>query len=97
MVRVVIPVSNPTNSIHTGNAAASEPAPGLQTKVARGEPLPLGWQGRLDMNRGDYLPDDLYRYGRICDVDDRRQRVEIEDRVYYILRGTRKIIDILHH
>ncbi|SDW84395.1 hypothetical protein [Marinobacter mobilis] len=71
--------------------------PGLQKKVAQGEPLPPGWQRRLGIERGDHLPDYLYRDGRIYDIDDRRQRVEVEDRVYTIIRGTREILDILDH
>lgn len=36
------------------------------------------------------------RYGRVIDLDGRRQRVELEDRVYTILRDTREIVDILN-
>lgn len=71
--------------------------PGLQKKVERGEPLPPGWQRRLGIERGDHLPDYLYRDGRIVDIDGRRQRVEVEDRVYTIIRDTREILDILDH
>lgn len=81
---------------HYDNRGLNLP-PGLARQGARGEPLPPGWQRRLNMNRGDYLPEELYRYGRSYDIDDRRERVEIEGRAYYILRGTREIIDILDH
>ena len=70
--------------------------PGLAKKIERGEPLPPGWQKKLDYRRGDYLDRELLRYGRVYDIDDRRQRVEIEDRVYTIIKDTREIIDILN-
>lgn len=69
--------------------------PGLQKKVERGEPLPPGWQKKLNYREGDYFDRDLLRYGDIRDLDGHRQRVEIEDRVYTIIKDTREIIDIL--
>ncbi|MBD3657273.1 MULTISPECIES: hypothetical protein [Marinobacter] len=71
--------------------------PGLHKKVARGGELPPGWQKKLDYRRGDYFDHDLLRYGRVRDIDHRHQRVEIEDKVYTIVRGTREIVDILKH
>lgn len=69
--------------------------PGLQKKVERGEPLPPGWQEKLNYHEGDHFDRDLLRYGNIYDIDGHRQRVEIEDRVYTIVKDTREIIDIL--
>ncbi|MBW4934904.1 hypothetical protein [Marinobacter sp. F4206] len=69
--------------------------PGLQKKVERGQPLPPGWQKKLNYREGDYFDRDLLHYGDIRDIDGRRQRVEIEDRVYTIIKDTREIIDIL--
>ena len=70
--------------------------PGLQKKVDRGESLPPGWQKKLDYHRGDHLDRELLDYGRVYDIDGRRQRVEIEDRVYTIIKDTREIVDILN-
>jgi hypothetical protein len=70
--------------------------PGLQKKVERGQPLPPGWQKKLNYRKGDYFDQELLRFGNIRDVDDNRQRVEIEGRVYTIIRDTREIIDILN-
>lgn len=70
--------------------------PGLEKKVERGQPLPPGWQKKLDYRRGDYFDRELLRYGRVYDIDDRRQRVEVEDRVYTIIKDTREIVDILN-
>ena len=70
--------------------------PGLQKKVERGQPLPPGWQKKLDYREGDYFDEDLLRYGRVYDLDGSRQRVEIEDRVYTIIKDTREIIDIVN-
>lgn len=70
--------------------------PGLQKKVERGESLPPGWQKKLDYHRGDHLDRELLDYGRVYDIDGRRQRVEIEDRVYTIIKDTREIVDILN-
>ncbi|MBE0487221.1 MAG: hypothetical protein IBX51_13905 [Marinobacter sp.] len=70
--------------------------PGLQKKADRGEPLPPGWQKKLDgYERGDYLDAEFLRYGRVRDLDDRRQRVEVEDKVYTIIKDTREIVDVL--
>ncbi|ROU00916.1 hypothetical protein EB809_05570 [Marinobacter sp. R17] len=69
--------------------------PGLQKKVDRGESLPPGWQKKL--HRGDHLPDDYYRYGDVHHVDDRYDRVRIEDKVYRVIRDTREIVDILNN
>ncbi|MGF2734476.1 hypothetical protein [Marinobacter sp. DUT-1] len=70
--------------------------PGLEKKVERGQPLPPGWQKKLDYRRGDYFDRELLRYGRVYDIDGRRQRVEIEDKVYTIIKDTREIVDILN-
>ena len=70
--------------------------PGLQKKVDRGESLPPGWQKKLDYHRGDYLDRHLMDYGRVYDIDGHRQRVELEDRVYTIIKDTREIVDILN-
>jgi len=70
--------------------------PGLEKKAERGQPLPPGWQKKLDYRRGDYFDQELLRYGRVYDIDGRRQRVEIEDRVYTIIKDTREIVDILN-
>lgn len=70
--------------------------PGLEKKVERGEPLPPGWEKKLDYRRGDYFDRDLLHYGRVYDIDGHRQRVEIEDQVYTIIKDTREIVDILN-
>ena len=69
--------------------------PGLQKKVERGQPLPPGWQKKLNYRKGDHFDRELLRYGDIYDIGDNRQRVEVEDRVYTIIKDTREIIDIL--
>ncbi|QSP95455.1 hypothetical protein LPB19_03280 [Marinobacter salinisoli] len=71
--------------------------PGLQKKVAKGKALPPGWQKKLSgYHRGDHMDRDHYHYGDIYDIGHGRQRVEIEDRVYTIIKDTREIIDILN-
>ncbi|MDX1757701.1 MAG: hypothetical protein R3175_16715 [Marinobacter sp.] len=70
--------------------------PGLQKKVAQGQPLPPGWQRKLGLQRGDYLPDYLYRDRRVVDLDRRHQQVTVEDKVYIVLRNTLEIVDILN-
>ncbi|KEF33100.1 MAG: hypothetical protein EP339_06510 [Gammaproteobacteria bacterium] len=70
--------------------------PGLQKKVERGESLPPGWQKKLDYRRGDRLDRDLYRYGHVYDIEGGRQRIEIEDKVYTVIKDTREIVDILN-
>jgi len=70
--------------------------PGLQKKVERGQPLPPGWQKKLNYRKGDHFDRELLRFGNIRDVDGNRQRVEIEGRVYTIIKDTREIIDILN-
>ncbi|MDC0662814.1 hypothetical protein [Marinobacter sp. SS21] len=70
--------------------------PGLQKKVAQGQPLPPGWQRKLNLARGDYLPDYLYRDRRVVDLDRRHQQVAVEDKVYIVLRNTLEIVDILN-
>ncbi|WP_203142130.1 hypothetical protein [Marinobacter mangrovi] len=80
---------------HAGNAHHDDLPPGLQKKADRGESLPPGWQKKL--HRGDHLPDDYYRYGDVHHVDDRYDRVRIEDKVYRVIRDTREIVDILNN
>ena len=87
--------------IGTAPAMAKSPEsgqlpPGLQKKVERGQPLPPGWQKKLNYQKGDHFDRDLLRFGNIRDVDGNRQRVEIEGRVYTIIKDTREIIDILN-
>ncbi|WP_111498352.1 MULTISPECIES: hypothetical protein [Marinobacter] len=67
--------------------------PGLQKKVDRGQSLPPGWQKKL--HRGDHLPHDYDRYGDVHHLDDRYDRVRIEDRIYRVIRDTREIVEIL--
>ncbi|MHA7854783.1 hypothetical protein [Marinobacter shengliensis] len=85
--------------------------PGLQKKLERGEPLPPPFQARQgdrhykrgdrdrrdhrDYRRGDYLDSRYLDYDRVYDLDRNRQRVEVEDRVYTIIKDTREIVDIL--
>ncbi|MDX1457296.1 MAG: hypothetical protein R3276_06880 [Marinobacter sp.] len=70
--------------------------PGLQKKVAQGEPLPPPFAGHQSLRRGDYLPDYLYRDRRIVDLDRRHQQVTDGDKVYIVLRNTLEIVDILN-
>ncbi|MGP4845269.1 hypothetical protein ACTXGQ_14120 [Marinobacter sp. 1Y8] len=68
--------------------------PGLQKKVDRGEALPPGWAKKL--SRGDRFPEEYYRYGEVYRVDDRYDRIRLEDRIYRVIRDTREIVDILN-
>ncbi|AOY89550.1 hypothetical protein BKP64_15995 [Marinobacter salinus] len=70
--------------------------PGLEKKVERGQPLPPGWQKKLNYREGDHFDRELLHYGDIRDIGDNRQRVEVEDRVYTIIKDTREIVDILN-
>ena len=67
--------------------------PGLQKKVDRGEPLPPGWQKKLEP--GDRMPPDYGRYGEVEREDGRYDRVEVDDRVFKVIRDTGVIVDIL--
>ncbi|MDX1635936.1 MAG: hypothetical protein R3280_14960 [Marinobacter sp.] len=67
--------------------------PGLQKKLERGERLPPGWQRKLE--EGDRLPPDYDRYGEVYREDERYDRVEVDDRMFKVLRDTRVIVDIL--
>lgn len=67
--------------------------PGLQKKAERGEPLPPGWAKKL--HRGDRFPEHYYRYSDVYRVDDRYDRIRLEDRIYRVIRDTREIVDIL--
>ncbi|WP_203299314.1 hypothetical protein [Marinobacter sediminum] len=69
--------------------------PGLQKKVERGQPLPPGWQKKLNYREGDYFDRELLRYGQVRDIGNNRQRIEIEDRIYTVIKETREIIDVL--
>lgn len=70
--------------------------PGLEKKVERGQPLPPGWQKKLNYRVGDYFDRELLRYGQVRDLGDHRQRIELEDRIYTVIKDTREIIDILN-
>ncbi len=84
------------------NTVAAKPAsdsglpPGLQKKVEQGQPLPPGWQKKLSYRRGDRFDRDLLRYGDIRDLGNNRQRIELEDKIYTVIKDTREIIDILN-
>lgn len=69
--------------------------PGLQKKVERGEGLPPGWAKKL--GRGDYFPQRYYHYGEVSRVDDRYDRIRLEDRIYRVIRDTREIVEILQN
>ena len=56
---------------------------------------PHGGQRKLNYKEGDHFDRDLLRYGDVREIDRARQRVEVEDRVYTIIKDTREIIDIL--
>ncbi|KIO35696.1 MULTISPECIES: hypothetical protein [unclassified Shewanella] len=70
--------------------------PGLQKKVARGEPLPPGWQKKL--HKGDYLSDDYYDRGKIHVPIDRDGNITIDvDGTFIKLHDkTRRILDIIN-
>lgn len=79
--------------VQAGSGHGGGLPPGLQKKVERGESLPPGWEKKL--HRGDRFPSDYYRYGVIDRVDDRYDRIRLEDRIYLVIRNTREIVDIL--
>ncbi|BES73775.1 hypothetical protein RE428_47930 [Marinobacter nanhaiticus D15-8W] len=81
--------------VQAGSAHRDGLPPGLQKKVERGESLPPGWEKKL--HRGDRFPADYYRYGVIDRVDDRYDRIRLEDRIYVVIRNTREIVDILRN
>lgn len=78
-----------------GNGHGGDLPPGLQKKVERGESLPPGWKKKLQ--RGDRFPSDYYRYGAVDRIDDRYDRIRLEDRIYRVIRDTREIVDILQN
>ncbi|MES1945008.1 hypothetical protein PC39_12862 [Salinisphaera sp. PC39] len=76
--------------------------PGLQKKVARGEPLPPGWQKKIA--RGEVLPGDVYRYRQPLPGDllrrlprqpDGTELYRIDDDIVRVIVGTRVLADIL--
>lgn len=68
--------------------------PGLQ-KAAPGGSDAQGWTLEPPPEAGDSLPDHLYRGGYVLDLDDHHQRVAVEDRIYIVLRDTRKILRVV--
>ncbi len=71
--------------------------PGLQKKVARGEPLPPGWQKKY--HRGDVLDIDHYDRGTILGPigRDGEVTIKIDDTLFKIHDKTRKILDIINN
>lgn len=70
--------------------------PGLQKKVARGEPLPPGWQKKL--HKGDILDYDIYDRGRIVVPLDSHGRVsiQVEGALIKLDEKTRTILDVVN-
>lgn len=70
--------------------------PGLQKKVARGEPLPPGWQKKL--HKGDILDSDIYDRGRIVVPLDSQGRVsiQVEGALIKLDEKTRTILDVVN-
>ncbi|MGL5361127.1 MAG: hypothetical protein ACRDBI_15705 [Shewanella sp.] len=70
--------------------------PGLQKKVAQGQPLPPGWQKKL--RRGDMLDYDIYDRGHIVVPLDRDGRIsiEVEGAIIKLDEKTRTILDIIN-
>ena len=69
--------------------------PGLQKKVQRGGELPPGWQKKL--REGDTLDVRVYRVGRVEAVNERYEKVHVEDKVYKVIKNTREIVSILEN
>ncbi|QSX38639.1 hypothetical protein [Shewanella sedimentimangrovi] len=71
--------------------------PGLQKKVARGEPLPPGWQKKY--HRGDILEQEIYQRGEVVVPigRDGEVTIRIDDTLFRVHEKTRKILDILTH
>jgi len=69
--------------------------PGLQKKVARGEPLPPGWQKKL--SRGDRLDQDIYDRGQVVyhDRKDGLLTIRVEGKLIRLMEHTHEIVDIL--
>ena len=69
--------------------------PGLEKKVAKGEPLPPGWQKKL--RKGDILDRDYYDRGKVVVPvgKDGAVSIKIDDSIIKIDEKTRKILDIV--
>ncbi len=93
MTALVFALIAPTLVVAAPPGKDGELPPGLQKKLERGEPLPPGWQRKLE--EGDQLPPNYDRYGEVYRDDERYDRVEVDDRVFKVLRDSRVIVDIL--
>ncbi|QSX28690.1 hypothetical protein JYB88_10365 [Shewanella cyperi] len=71
--------------------------PGLQKKVARGEPLPPGWQKKY--HRGDILEQEIYQRGEVVVPigRDGEVTIRVDDTLFRVHEKTRQILDILTH
>ena len=69
--------------------------PGLQKKVAMGQPLPPGWQKKL--TRGAIMDRQVFDHGRIVVPVDSKGllTVSIDGKLVRLYQDTREIIDIL--
>lgn len=69
--------------------------PGLQKKVARGEPLPPGWQKKLA--KGEVLDVAVFQRGKIVAPLDSKGviTIEVEGKLIRLIKATREIVDIL--
>ncbi|MCG8519336.1 MAG: hypothetical protein MI794_15210 [Pseudomonadales bacterium] len=77
-------------------SAASGLPPGLQKKVSPGQQAgSQHWTLERPPREGDHLPDYLYRGSQVLNLDDRHQRVAVEDRVYIVLRETLEILRVM--
>jgi len=84
----------------TGIALADPPGglpPGLQKKVAAGQPLPPGWQKKL--HPGAILDRDIYNRGVIVVPrnSDGVVVIRVENETIRLIAATLEIIDVLSH
>jgi len=85
------------NPVLAGNKGQGDDAlpPGLQKKVARGEPLPPGWQKKLKV--GEPLSRDVYSHREVVvPIDDEGLvTVRIEGKLIRLIDATREVVELL--
>jgi len=83
------------NPVLAGDKGDDNLPPGLQKKVARGEPLPPGWQKKLKV--GEPLSREVYSHREVVvPIDDEGLvTVRIEGKLIRLIDATREVVELL--
>ncbi|GAA5191385.1 hypothetical protein [Ferrimonas gelatinilytica] len=75
------------------NDKHKELPPGLQKKVARGEPLPPGWQKKIAV--GNVIDSRIYNQRKVISRNGDIVTIGIEDEIFKVIENTREIVEII--